>query len=52
MGKSIKLNTNLGGHKAGDTITVTTGVATYLTDNGYTEQPKPTTKAPAKPADK
>lgn len=41
MSTKIKLATAIGGHKAGDTITVTTKIAEYLTDNGHVEEPKP-----------
>jgi hypothetical protein len=37
MSTDIKLTADLGGNKAGDTITVTDGAATYLIDNEYAE---------------
>lgn len=42
--KKIKINTDLGGHKAGDTITVTNGIADALTQSGHTDTPTPKTK--------
>lgn len=47
MSPTIKLTTALGGHKVGDTITVTPKVAQHLTDHGHvdtTHTDKPTKK--------
>lgn len=43
MSTKIKINTDLSGHKAGDTITVTNKTAAYLTERGLVEEPKPRT---------
>lgn len=40
MSIKIKLTSNLGGHKAGDTIDVTPNVAEYLIDNEHAEASK------------
>ena len=37
---NIKLTRNIGGHNAGDAITVTPKTADYLTEHGYVEAPK------------
>ena len=44
MSKKIKINKAIGGHAAGDTITVTNGVADYLEAAGLTDKPKAATK--------
>lgn len=40
----IKLTKNLGGNKAGDTITVTPKTADYLTAQGHVDDTKPEPK--------
>ena len=44
MGTKIKLATDLGGNKAGDTITVTPKTAEYLTAQGHVDDTKPASK--------
>lgn len=48
MGTKIKLTTDLGGHKAGDTIEVTPKTAEYLTTQGHVDDSKPTKKTDTK----
>lgn len=48
MGTKIKLATNLGGHKTGDTIEVTAKTAEYLTAQGHVDDTKPTKKTDTK----
>lgn len=43
----IKLTRNLGGHKAGDTITATPKTADYLITLGHAEPTKAATKKPS-----
>lgn len=45
MGTKIKLATELGGHKVGDTIEVTPKTAEYLTEQGHVDDTKADTKA-------
>jgi len=40
MSTKIKINRDLGGHKAGDTITVTTKTADYYAERGLIEETK------------
>lgn len=49
--KKIKLNANIGGHKAGDTITVTNGTADALTRSGHVDAPTPKAKPEPKSDD-
>lgn len=44
----IKLNRDLGGHKAGDTIDVTPKTAVYLTEQGHADDTKPVKKTAVK----
>ena len=44
MSTKIKLATDLGGNKAGDTITVTPKTAEYLATQGHVDDTKPTKK--------
>ena len=49
MSIKVKINKAIGGHEAGDTITVTNKTADILRDAGVIDDTKPAPKAKAEP---